>query len=53
MFAFPDTEAHSPLPLRKEMLMCESDSRSSVLPDSVLVWNRRSMPPVSYNGGGD
>jgi hypothetical protein len=48
MFEVPEKEAHSPELLRKEMLMWESDSISSVLPDSVLVWNRRSMPPFSY-----
>ena len=44
----PDAEAHSPLLLRKEMLTCGSvEKRSSILPDSVLVWKIRSMPPVS------
>ncbi len=47
MDAVPETEAHSPLLLRKEMLMWGSDDRSSVLPLSVLVWKRRSIPPVS------
>ena len=45
--ASPETEAHSPEELRKEMLMWGSEARSSVLPDSVLVWKRRSMPPHS------
>ena len=43
----PETEAHSPDELRKEMLMCGSESMSDVLPDSVLVWKIRSMPPFS------
>jgi hypothetical protein len=47
MLAIPETEAHSPLLFRKEMLMCGSVERSSVLPLSVLVWKIRSMPPVS------
>ena len=40
-------EAHSPVGFRKAMLMAGSDERSEVLPDSVLVWKRRSMPPDS------
>lgn len=48
MEALPETDAHSPELLRKEMLMCESESMSLVLPDSVLVWKMRSMPPASY-----
>ena len=48
MLAVPLTEAQSPVVLlRNEMLMCSSDLRSSVLPDSVLVWKSRSMPPDS------
>lgn len=43
----PEIEAHSPVALRKEMLMEGSSLRSSVLPDSVLVWKSRSMPPPS------
>lgn len=46
--ASPDTEAHSPEELRKEMLMCGSDSMSLVLPDSVFVKKRRFRPPLSY-----
>lgn len=46
--ASPDTEAHSPEELMKEMLMCGSDSMSLVLPDSVFVKKRRFMPPLSY-----
>ena len=49
MSASPDTEAHSPVELRKAMLILGSDFRSSVLPDSVLVWKRRSTPPPSYD----
>ena len=45
----PEMEAHSPVGLRKEMLMWGSEDRSEVLPDSVLVWKRRSMPPDSWN----
>lgn len=45
--ASPDTEAHSPEELRKEMLMCGSDSMSLVLPDSVFVKKRRFTPPLS------
>jgi hypothetical protein len=44
----PDTEAHSPAELRKEMFMRGSESISEVLPDSVLVWKMRSMPPFSW-----
>ena len=44
----PDTEAHSPEELRKAMLICGSELMSEVLPDSVLVWKMRSMPPFSY-----
>ena len=47
MEALPLRDAHSPELLRKEMLMCGSDWMSSVLPDSVLVWKIRSMPPLS------
>lgn len=47
MEAFPDSEAHSPVALQKDMLMLGSFSRSSVLPDSVFVWKMRSMPPFS------
>lgn len=47
MEASPETEAHSPVGLRKAMLILGSDFRSSVLPDSVLVWKRRSTPPPS------
>jgi hypothetical protein len=43
----PETEAHSPEELRKEMLMWGSEEMSEVLPDSVLVWKMRSMPPFS------
>lgn len=50
--ASPDTEAHSPEELRKEMLMCGSDSMSLVLPDSVFVKKRRFTPPLSYFWGG-
>lgn len=48
MDACPETDAHSPEELRKAMLMLGSEASSSVLPDSVLVWKRRSMPPFSY-----
>lgn len=44
MVARPDMEAHSPDGFVKEMLTLASLAMSSVLPDSVLVWNRRSMP---------
>lgn len=50
--ASPDTETHSPEELRKEMLMCGSDSMSLVLPDSVFVKKRRFTPPLSYFLGG-
>ena len=46
--AVPEMEAHSPDELRKEMFVCGSESMSLVLPDSVLVWKIRSIPPVSY-----
>ena len=46
--ASPETEAHSPVELRKAMLILGSFFRSSVFPDSVLVWKRRSTPPPSY-----
>ena len=46
--ASPDMEAHSPVAFRKAMLILGSLFRSSVLPDSVLVWKRRSTPPPSY-----
>ena len=48
--ASPLREAHSPVELRKAMLIWGSDWRSSVFPDSVLVWKRRSMPPFSWKG---
>src|SRR5689334_1770364 len=48
MLALPLTEAQSPELVRKLMLMCESLARLSVLPDSVLVWKSRSIPPVSW-----
>lgn len=48
--ALPETEAHSPEELRKAMLISGSDLRSSVLPDSVFVWKRRSIPPDSWDG---
>lgn len=51
--ASPDTETHSPEELRKEMLMCGSDSMSLVLPDSVFVKKRRFTPPLSYFFGGE
>lgn len=44
----PETEAHSPVAFRKAMLIEGSSARSSVLPDSVLVWKIRSMPPDSW-----
>jgi hypothetical protein len=44
MEAFPEMDAHSPELLMKPMLTDESSLRSSVLPDSVLVWKRRSKP---------
>jgi hypothetical protein len=44
MVAFPEMDAHSPELLMKPMLTDESSLRSSVLPDSVLVWKRRSKP---------
>ena len=47
MVEIPETEAHSPEPLRNAMLICGSESISSVFPDSVLVWKIRSMPPFS------
>ena len=47
MSASPDTEAHSPVGFRKAMLIFGSFFRSSVLPDSVFVWKRRSTPPPS------
>jgi hypothetical protein len=47
MLEEPEMDAHSPVALRKEMLIEGSSFRSSVLPDSVLVWKRRSMPPPS------
>jgi hypothetical protein len=47
--AWPEMEAHSPELLMKPMLTDESSLRSSVLPDSVLVWKRRSKPLPSYN----
>jgi hypothetical protein len=48
MSARPAMDAHSPEPLRKARLMSLSDFRSSVLPDSLLAWKRRSMPFPSY-----
>lgn len=47
--ASPETDAHSPLEFKKEMLIAESVCKSSVLPDSVLVWKSRSIP-FSYLG---
>lgn len=47
MLALPDMDAHSPELLRKATLTAESEEMSSVLPDSVLVWKMRSMPPDS------
>jgi hypothetical protein len=46
--AVPDTDAHSPEALMKEMLTCWSEASSSVFCDCVLVKKRRSMPFVSY-----
>ena len=40
MEAVPEMEAQLPVGVTKEKLTWESDSRSSVLPDSVLVWKR-------------
>lgn len=48
MEALPEMDAHSPELLMKPMLTEESSLRSSVLPDSVLVWKRRSNPFASY-----
>ena len=48
MLAFPETDAHSPELFKKAMLIDLWASRSSVLPDSVLVWKRRSGPLPSY-----
>lgn len=45
--ATPEMDAHSPEPLRKEMLMLGSESMLSVLPLSVFVWKIKSMPPFS------
>ena len=44
----PATDAHCPELSRKAMLMCGSESMSSVFPDSVFVWNMRSTPPLSW-----
>lgn len=49
MVECPEMEAHSPVEFRKAMLMEGSDVRSEVLPDSVLVWKSRSMPPDSLS----
>jgi hypothetical protein len=48
--AWPAIEAHSPELLMKDTFTCGSLDRSFVLPDSVFVWKRRSMPPDSYWG---
>jgi hypothetical protein len=48
MEAWPEMEAHSPEPLMKPTLTDLCSLRSSVLPDSVLVWKRRSKPCPSY-----
>ena len=48
--ATPATEAHWPEESRKAMFMCGSEARESVLPDSVFVWKRRSMPWDSCSG---
>jgi hypothetical protein len=49
MVALPEMDAHSPELVMKPMLTEESSLRSSVLPDSVLVWKRRSKPfPSCY-----
>jgi hypothetical protein len=48
MEALPEMDAHSPELLMKPMLTEESSFRSSVLPDSVLVWKRMSSPFASY-----
>jgi hypothetical protein len=50
MEAVPEMLAHSPLLLRKARLISECSWRSSVLPDSVLVWKMKSMPLSSYDG---
>lgn len=52
MLAEPEMEAHSPEEERKAMLIEGSEARSSVLPDSVLVWKRRSIPQDSWRGRG-
>jgi hypothetical protein len=44
MEAVPEMLAHSPVLLRKARLISECSWRSSVLPDSVLVWKMKSMP---------
>ena len=44
MEAVPEMLAHSPVLLRKARLISECSLRSSVLPDSVLVWKMKSMP---------
>lgn len=41
-------EAQSPDGVMKPMLTEGWEVRSSVLPDSVLVWKRRSKPLPSY-----
>lgn len=48
MVECPEMEAHSPVEFRNAILMEGSEVRSEVLPDSVLVWKRRSMPPDSF-----
>lgn len=48
--AWPAMEAHSPELLIKDTFTWGSLDRSLVLPDSVFVWKRRSMPPDSYWG---
>ena len=47
--AFPEMLAHSPEGVRNATLTCSSALRSSVLPDSVLVWKIASIPlPSCY-----
>lgn len=46
--ASPLMDAHSPVGLRKAMLIVGSLFRSFVLPDSVFVWKIRSTPLPSY-----
>lgn len=45
--AVPETEAQSPVEVRKAMLTCGSEERSSVLPDWLFVWKMRSRPSAS------